>query len=154
MKRLGLALRMALARSPKITLNVYFINQQKLGKVAFSTGLKIDLDKLKDVEKVLFFFKENKKMNYVIADVLYSDTRKEPFIPEDMKDFIPSEYKDIPRNTWLMLSGMRRLDEEELSQYEYLYDSSIDIVEILNRDRFTRMFFKKKNDSSIPLLFN
>ena len=53
-----------------------------------------------------------------------------------------------------MLSGMRRLDEEELSQYEYLYDSSIDIVEILNRDRFTRMFFKKKNDSSIPLLFN
>ena len=75
MKRLGLALRMALAKNPKITLNVYFINQQKLGKVAFSTGLKIDPDKLKDVEKVLFFFKENKKMNYVIADVLYSDSR-------------------------------------------------------------------------------
>ena len=49
MKRLGLALRMALAKNPKITLNVYFINQQKLGKVAFSTGLKIDPDKLKDV---------------------------------------------------------------------------------------------------------
>lgn len=154
MKRLGLALRMALARNPRITLNVYFITQQKLGKVAFSTSLKIDPDKLKDVEKVLFFFKENKKMNYVIADVLSGVTKKEPFIPDDMKDFIPSEYDNEKKNTWLLLSGMRVLAEEELHQYEYLYDSSIDIVEILNRDRFTRMFFKKKNDGSVPLLFN
>ena len=93
-------------------------------------------------------------MNYAIADVLSSITRKEPFIPEDMKAFIPSEYDNEEKNTWLLLSGMRLLTEEELHQYEYLHDSSVDIVEILNKDRFTRMFFKKKNDGSTPLLFN
>lgn len=154
MKRLGLALRMALARNPKMVLNIHFITEKKLGKVAFSTALKVDQEKLKDVEKVLFFFKDNDSIQYVIADVLSSVTRSEPFIPKNMKEFIPDEYKEEEKNTWLLLSGMKVITEDEVRQYEYLLNPDIDIIEILKRDRFTRMFFKKKNDGTIPLLFN
>lgn len=148
-KNIGIAIR--LTRDPKTILDIHYGKELIKGKVAFSTSLKFDKREIADIEEILFFFKEDNKKTYVMANVLQMESKKEAFIPEKWEEWIPEEYLEA-KNTWFLINGLRVVKEEELEKYVYAKNNNIKLIEVLKQARFPRTYFRRKI-VDIPSLF-
>ena len=150
-KLTGLAIRIIEDKKPEEIINYHYAKEIESSKVAFSSDLRVSNKQIGDLEKLILFFKskDDGKQVYVSADILDIISSKEPFIPTELKEYIPMPYCNDEKRTWLLIKNINIINENELDNY--IDNDGKSLVEALKAPRFPRLYFKKKSDDSMNI---
>lgn len=153
MRNIGIALRVPEDKKPEQLINIHYAKEVEAGSVALSTDLKIAQGRIRGLETIILFFKDGEQINYVEGNILAVKTNKQPFIPQEWKEYIPDQYME-EKNTWILMNRMTIISEDDLSNY--VNESGESLIDVLKKPRFPRTFFNEKNNNildNMPKLF-
>lgn len=142
----GLAVRIIESKKPEEIINYHYAKEMESSKVALSSDLRVSKKRISDLEKLILFFKskDDDKQVYVSADILDVLSSKEPFIPTELKEYIPIPYYNDKKNTWLLIKNITIINENELDNY--IDKDGTPLVDALKVPRFPRLYFKEKSN--------
>lgn len=145
-KFIGLAIRIIESKKPEEIINYHYAKEMESSKVALSSDLSISKKHIADLEKLILFFKskDDGKQVYVSADILDVLSRKEPFIPTELNEYIPMPYCNDEKRTWLLIKNITIINENELDNY--IDKDGQSLVQALKAPRFPRLYFKEKSN--------
>ena len=145
-KLTGLAIRIIEDKKPEEIINYHYAKEIESSKVAFSSDLRVSNKQIGDLEKLILFFKskDDGKQVYVSADILDVISSKEPFIPTELKEYIPIPYRNDKKNTWILIKNITIINENELDNY--IDKDGKPLVDALKAPRFPRLYFKEKSN--------
>lgn len=139
----GIAIKLAnkVSKLARDIINEHFLVEKEEGKVFFSTDIPIN--SLREIEKVIFQVEYNKKLIYVVADVINITVQKEPFIPCIEKKLIPESYKNDPKRSWLLIKNMKKVDKEFVDKCIVYYTDGRKekVADVLSKPRVNRAYF-------------
>lgn len=150
LKNLGIAIRITALKTtvsdkkmlPSDILNLHWelADSSQDGKVAFSTDLQINQNKMNKIEKVVFFNTDEDW--YCMADIDNIITYNKPTLPpktDVLPRWIPKEFPE-PRRTWLILKNFKQVDRDTL--HYIVENEKIPLSEKVLVPRFPRAYFK------------
>lgn len=136
------ALKITKGKNPHEIIEIYLNNAlENDNKIWYSTNIKMAVPKR--IEKVLFFSNRENNEFYYIADVLDGIKGNDEKRIEEIKILeksVPEEYKDEPRNSWLLIKNIEKIDKSDLKQY-YAEKDDESLFSKINKKRINRVYF-------------
>lgn len=112
--------------------------------VYFATDVKIDYQKLKYINKIIFYTSEDIGVFY-IGDIIGNSSLKEKSIPTDALSYSPKPYGQFEKNNWLKLKNIKAVDFDDLKKYEllnlYSNNNYIDVKDYILKTKRKQAFY-------------
>lgn len=147
----GIALKLINSKSGisnKEIINSYYRVAQEKGSVWYST--RIPISNKRQFEKVLFVVHRENEEIYIIADILETNIKPEPFTLDDCKALIPKLYQEEKRKTWLHITNMTKVGNEYTDNAIVYYSngSEKNVCTIMHQQHVNRVYYTWKNENN------